>query len=301
VTISPLEAAAMRRAIALSAFGLGRTSPNPPVGCVVLDRAGAVVGEGYHLRKGDPHAEANALAAAGNRARGGTAVVTLEPCNHYGRTPPCRQALLDAGIRRVVIAVIDPTSRGEGGAAVLRAAGVEVETDVMEAEARAVLGPWLASLRSGRPLVVWPYLVDGSQSRPLPDGLLAAEVLRQGADAVLDPNGRPVEAVPDSHGDGILRLDDVDLAAGPMTALEAAHAGGVRSLLVSGDAGERFAAAGLVDRIVAYLSAAPPSSAGPSDLAPFLAEDGFTVADVQRVNDMVRVQFVIRRSSSSTA
>ncbi|MGH3550222.1 MAG: bifunctional diaminohydroxyphosphoribosylaminopyrimidine deaminase/5-amino-6-(5-phosphoribosylamino)uracil reductase RibD [Pseudonocardiaceae bacterium] len=111
------ERDAMRRAIALSAFGLGTASPNPPVGCVVLAANGNFVGEGYHERKGEPHAEAQALAAAGEHARGGTAVVTLEPCNHHGRTPACRQALIEAGIARVIISVIDPTSRGEGGAA----------------------------------------------------------------------------------------------------------------------------------------------------------------------------------------
>lgn len=118
----------MRRAIALSAAGLGTTSPNPPVGCVLLDADGQIAGEGYHERKGEAHAEAQALAAAGQRARAATAVVTLEPCNHRGRTPACRQALIDAGVRRVVIAVTDPTSRGEGGTAALRAAGVDVET-----------------------------------------------------------------------------------------------------------------------------------------------------------------------------
>ncbi len=94
-----------------SAFGLATTSPNPPVGCVVLSPAGRIVGEGYHARKGEAHAEAKALAAAGGAAAGGTAVVTLEPCNHHGRTPPCHQALIDARISRVVIAVLDPTSR----------------------------------------------------------------------------------------------------------------------------------------------------------------------------------------------
>ncbi|MGH3812935.1 MAG: bifunctional diaminohydroxyphosphoribosylaminopyrimidine deaminase/5-amino-6-(5-phosphoribosylamino)uracil reductase RibD, partial [Pseudonocardiaceae bacterium] len=87
---SSRELDAMRRAVVLSAFGLGTTSPNPPVGCVILDRDGHIVGEGYHERKGEPHAETQALAVAGERAGGGTAVVTLEPCNHHGRTPPCR-------------------------------------------------------------------------------------------------------------------------------------------------------------------------------------------------------------------
>ena len=139
----------MRRAVAVSAAGLGCTSPNPPVGCVLLNAEGRIVGEGYHQRKGEAHAEAQALAAAGTLARGATAVVTLEPCNHQGRTPPCRQALIDAGVRRVVIAVTDPTSRGEGGTAALRSAGIDVETGVLEREARVVLGSWLAALGIG--------------------------------------------------------------------------------------------------------------------------------------------------------
>ncbi len=149
---TPTEAAAMRRAIALSAAGLGTTSSNPPVGCVLFDAQGRIVGEGYHERKGEAHAEAQALAAAGPLATGATAVVTLEPCNHRGRTPACRQALIDAGVRRAVIAVIDPTSRGEGGVAALRQAGVDVETGVLAAEAQVVLGGWLSGIKNRRPV-----------------------------------------------------------------------------------------------------------------------------------------------------
>ena len=105
------EIEAMRLAIALSAHGLGTTSPNPPVGCVILNVRGQIVGTGYHHRKGEPHAEALALAAAGRRAAGGTAVVTLEPCNHVGRTPACRQALLDAGVTAIAYETVE-TSTG---------------------------------------------------------------------------------------------------------------------------------------------------------------------------------------------
>src|SRR5690349_25012814 len=96
--VSPAEDKAMARAIELAARGLGTTSPNPVVGCVLLDAAGQVVGEGFHVYAGGPHAEIVALAQAGEKARGGTAVVTLEPCNHTGRTRPCAQALTNAGI-----------------------------------------------------------------------------------------------------------------------------------------------------------------------------------------------------------
>jgi diaminohydroxyphosphoribosylaminopyrimidine deaminase/5-amino-6-(5-phosphoribosylamino)uracil reductase len=120
------EDGAMLRAIDLAARGLGRTSPNPVVGCVILDRTGRAVGEGFHAYPGGPHAEVVALAEAGERARGGTAVVTLEPCDHTGRTGPCTQALINAGVRRAVVAVNDPNPDAAGGVATLRAAGVEV-------------------------------------------------------------------------------------------------------------------------------------------------------------------------------
>ena len=106
---TPNELTGMRRAIAISAQGLGTTSPNPPVGCVILDRDGVPVGEGYHLRKGRPPRRGERAHRSGERAEGGTAVVTLEPCNHHGRTPPCRQALIDAKVSRVLMAVMDPT------------------------------------------------------------------------------------------------------------------------------------------------------------------------------------------------
>uniref|UniRef100_UPI003F49880A bifunctional diaminohydroxyphosphoribosylaminopyrimidine deaminase/5-amino-6-(5-phosphoribosylamino)uracil reductase RibD n=1 Tax=Actinomadura sp. CA-154981 TaxID=3240037 RepID=UPI003F49880A len=277
----------MRRAIAVSAFGLGRTSPNPPVGCVVLDRGGAVAGQGYHLRKGDPHAEANALVAAGARAGGGTAVVTLEPCNHHGRTPPCRQALLDAGIARVLIAVMDPTSRGDGGAAVLRDAGVDVETGVLEAEALSVLGSWLAATTAGRPVLTWTYLLDGADVHELPGQRLAREAVRLAADAVLAGGGELREAVRGSHGPGILQLPAAADLAVPAATLQALHTGGVRSLLVSGSAGEAFAAAGLVDRVIAYLAPVPPSAPGPE--RPITFPPGLHAVSVARDADMVRV------------
>ena len=101
--VSPAEDKAMARAIELAARGLGTTSPNPVVGCVLLDANGIVVGEGFHAYAGGPHAEIVALAQAGERAKGGTAVVTLEPCNHTGRTGPCSEALMRAGVARVII------------------------------------------------------------------------------------------------------------------------------------------------------------------------------------------------------
>ncbi|HTF10582.1 MAG TPA: bifunctional diaminohydroxyphosphoribosylaminopyrimidine deaminase/5-amino-6-(5-phosphoribosylamino)uracil reductase RibD [Asanoa sp.] len=148
---------AMRRAIALGARGLGTTSPNPIVGCVLLDAAGEVVGEGFHAYAGGPHAEIVALAQAGNLARGGTAIVTLEPCNHTGRTGPCTRALINAGVAKVVVGVADPDPVARGGAETLRAAGVEVRMGVREDEAEAGNIAWLTSVRRGWPYVVWKY------------------------------------------------------------------------------------------------------------------------------------------------
>ncbi|TDC01200.1 bifunctional diaminohydroxyphosphoribosylaminopyrimidine deaminase/5-amino-6-(5-phosphoribosylamino)uracil reductase RibD [Micromonospora fluostatini] len=148
---------AMRRAIELAARGLGTTSPNPVVGCVLLDAAGQVVGEGFHAYAGGPHAEIVALAQAGERARGGTAVVTLEPCDHTGRTGPCSTALINAGVARVVIAVPDPDPVATGGAETLRAAGVRVDVGVRADEAEAGNVAWLTSVRRGRPYVIWKY------------------------------------------------------------------------------------------------------------------------------------------------
>ncbi|WP_229072426.1 bifunctional diaminohydroxyphosphoribosylaminopyrimidine deaminase/5-amino-6-(5-phosphoribosylamino)uracil reductase RibD [Actinoplanes sp. DH11] len=151
------EDEAMRRAIALAARGLGTTSPNPVVGCVLLSPDGDVVGEGFHAYAGGPHAEIVALAQAGELARGGTCVVSLEPCNHTGRTGPCSQALIGAGVRRVVIGVDDPNPVASGGASALRAAGIEVVTGLRHEEAEAGNIAWLTAVRRGRPYVTWKF------------------------------------------------------------------------------------------------------------------------------------------------
>jgi diaminohydroxyphosphoribosylaminopyrimidine deaminase/5-amino-6-(5-phosphoribosylamino)uracil reductase len=154
--VGELEQAALRRALELGESVRGRTSPNPPVGAVVLDAAGAIVGEGATRPAGGPHAEVIALTEAGARARGGTAVVTLEPCAHTGRTGPCVTALLEAGVTRVVYALDDPNPVASGGAALLRAAGVEVIGPAAVDEVSAgPLRAWLHALRTGRPFVTW--------------------------------------------------------------------------------------------------------------------------------------------------
>ncbi|MFI1934425.1 bifunctional diaminohydroxyphosphoribosylaminopyrimidine deaminase/5-amino-6-(5-phosphoribosylamino)uracil reductase RibD [Streptomyces sp. NPDC020330] len=200
---------AMRRAITLAARGLGSTSPNPVVGCVITDASGAVVGEGFHQRAGGPHAEVHALRAAGGRAGGSTAYVTLEPCDHTGRTGPCSRALLAAGISRVVYAVADPNPGAAGGGDTLRAAGVRVERGLLAEEAEAGNAAWLTSVRLGRPYVLWKYAatLDGriaaadATSRWITSPEARADVhrLRAEADAVL-------------VGSGTARTDDPQLA-----------------------------------------------------------------------------------------
>ena len=159
----------MQRALALAALGAGRTSPNPLVGAVVLDAAGTLVGEGYHARAGTPHAEVHALAQAGERARGGTLVVTLEPCCHHGRTPPCAEAVIAAGIARVVVAMTDPNPQvAGGGIAQLRAAGIEVITGVAEAQARVLNRAFGHRISTGRPfgILKWAMSLDGRTALP---------------------------------------------------------------------------------------------------------------------------------------
>ncbi len=143
----------MRRALALAEQGLGRTSPNPAVGAVVA-RGEAIVGEGRHRRAGEPHAERIALANAGEAARGADIYVTLEPCCHYGRTPPCTDAIVEAGISRCFYAMPDPDPVCAGGGdAALRAAGVEVEAGLLRAQAERLLEAYITHRRTGRPLV----------------------------------------------------------------------------------------------------------------------------------------------------
>ena len=145
----------MLRAVELAARGLTTTLPNPVVGCVLLDASGEPVGEGWHEQPGGPHAEVAALAAAGDHARDGTAVVTLEPCTHTGRTQPCVDALIAAGVTRVVVGVRDPWQTAAGGAERLRELGVDVELGLEGAAAEAVNRVWLTAVRRGRPYVTW--------------------------------------------------------------------------------------------------------------------------------------------------
>jgi diaminohydroxyphosphoribosylaminopyrimidine deaminase/5-amino-6-(5-phosphoribosylamino)uracil reductase len=153
----------MRRALELAAQGQGRVEPNPLVGCV-LARGAEVIAEGWHRAFGGPHAEVDALAVAGDRAAGATAYVTLEPCCHHGKTPPCTDALIVAGVRRLVAAMRDPFPAVAGrGAEQLAAAGIDVELGVLEAEARSLNAPYLKLVETGVPWVIakWAMTLDG--------------------------------------------------------------------------------------------------------------------------------------------
>lgn len=144
----------MDQALRLAARGLGRTRPNPVVGCVIVAPGGRVVGRGFHRRAGEPHAEVEALREAGELARGATVYVTLEPCSHHGRTPPCAEALVAAGVARVVAAMVDPNPRVAGnGLMRLMEAGIQVVSGVREPEARALNAPFISWIGRGRPLL----------------------------------------------------------------------------------------------------------------------------------------------------
>ena len=150
---SRFERLAMQRALELAALGAATTQPNPRVGCVIA-RDDTLIGEGWHQRSGEPHAEVFALREAGEAARGATAFVTLEPCNHHGRTPPCTEALIAAGVSKVIFACGDPNPRVDGlGAARLRAAGIDVQTGLLSEQGEELNLGFFKRMRTGRPWV----------------------------------------------------------------------------------------------------------------------------------------------------
>jgi len=184
----------MARALELAARGAGQVAPNPKVGAVIVQH-GEIVGEGWHACYGGPHAEVNALAQASHRARGATAYVSLEPCNHTGQTPPCTEALIAAGVARVVYAVADPNPQAAGGADRLRAAGLIVECGPLADEARVLNAPFLfAARRTDRPFVTLKLamsidggIVDASRGRGWltgPEARTAVHAVRAEADAI---------------------------------------------------------------------------------------------------------------------
>jgi diaminohydroxyphosphoribosylaminopyrimidine deaminase / 5-amino-6-(5-phosphoribosylamino)uracil reductase len=275
------------RALELAERGRGTTHPNPVVGAVVV-QDGAVVGEGWHERRGEAHAEVRALDAAGERARGATLVVTLEPCSHHGSTPPCTDAVVAAGVARVVVGSLDPNPAVDGVAR-LRAAGVEVEV-VDSFEARRQNEAWRTWIALGRPFVTYKAAVTldgrvtvpgrrwvtGEQSRRLVHELRAAsDAVAVGMGTVrtdrprLDARDVPVVRQPRrlAFGGGPLpEGSDLELRSGPLEdELAALGAEGVQSLLLEGGPtlATAFLAAGLVDKLLLFV-APTLSGAGPA-------------------------------------
>ena len=311
--------ALMQRAIDAARLG-PEADPNPRVGCVITDAAGTVVGTGHHRGAGTPHAEVDALAQAGDAARGGTAYVTLEPCDHTGRTGPCTRALIEAGISRVVHAVADPDPLAAGGAATLTAAGVAVEAGVLRAEGEELNASWLHARRTGRPFVVaksastldgrvaavdgtsrW---ITGTEARADVHDLRArcgAVVVGTGTALADDPRLTVRRGDPADAGRQPLRvvvgrrrlppasrlLDDaaetlVMATHDPAEVLEALHARGIHRVLLEGGPtlSAAFLAAGLVDEVVAYIAPAL-LGAGPSVTADLGVT---TIADAVRLH-----------------
>lgn len=321
------EVAALARADALGAAGLGTTSPNPSVGCVLLSDDGAVIAEGATEPPPGRHAEVVALASAGAAARGATAVVTLEPCRHEGRTPPCVDALITAGVARLVYAAADPHAEAGGGAQVLAAAGIDVEA--AGADAAPSLRPWLTATRRERPYVTLKTATTLDGRVAAPDGSSrwitgpAARAdghrLRARVDAVVVGSGTvvaddpaltvrdvgldrlPLRVVVDRRGrtPADARVRDASAptlitGAEPAALLADLFALGVRHVLIEGGptlAGA-FVGAGLVDEFVAYIAPAL-LGAGPSSvvLAASSISDAvrLEVADVTAVGPDVRV------------
>lgn len=218
---SPEDGRQMQRALALAALGRGFVEPNPMVGAVLLDANGAVVGEGFHGRFGGPHAEVHALAAAGSAARGGTLFVTLEPCCHTGKTPPCTEAILKSGVRRVVVAMADPfPAVAGGGLQILRDNGLSVGVGLCEADAEKLNAPYRTLLRHRRPWVIakWAMSLDGKIATRTGDSKWISSASSRAK--VHEVRGR-VDAI--LVGRGTLLADDPLLTARPAGARIAAR------------------------------------------------------------------------------
>jgi diaminohydroxyphosphoribosylaminopyrimidine deaminase/5-amino-6-(5-phosphoribosylamino)uracil reductase len=314
----------MRRALHLAASGPW-PDPNPRVGCVIVGPDGSVVAEGLHHGAGTPHAEIEALRLAGPRARGATAYVTLEPCAHTGRTGPCADALVAAGVARVVFAQSDPNPDASGGAERLRAAGVDVLGGVLADEAAALNDRWARGVALGRPLVTWKFAATLDGRSAASDGTsqwITSEasradthVLRATRDAVLVGTGTVLaddprltarmpsgELGPHQPLRAVMGLRDVPASAAvhdgpgellhlrtrdPEVALKELWEQGVRDVWLEGGPtlAAAFLAAGLVDDVYAYLA---PALLGSGRAA--IADLGITtIADVRRL-EVVDVQ-----------
>jgi diaminohydroxyphosphoribosylaminopyrimidine deaminase/5-amino-6-(5-phosphoribosylamino)uracil reductase len=274
----------MERALELAERGRGTTYPNPIVGAVLV-HDGEIVGEGWHQRRGESHAEVIALDAAGERARGATLFVTMEPCTHHGSTPPCADAVLAAGVAKVVAGSLDPNPEASGGLELLRAAGVEVE-HTNSFVARAHNEAWRTWVAERRPFVTLKLAVtlDGRVALPGsrwvsgPESLRRVHELRAQVDAVAvgmgtvradDPQltARDVDAARQprriAFGRGPLPDgSELELRSGDLALeLQALAAEGVQSLLLEGGPAiaESFLRAGLVDKLLLFIA---PTIAG---------------------------------------
>jgi diaminohydroxyphosphoribosylaminopyrimidine deaminase/5-amino-6-(5-phosphoribosylamino)uracil reductase len=317
----------MRRALVLAERGWGHTSPNPMVGAVVV-RANEIVGEGWHERYGGPHAEVIALASAGERAEGATVYVNLEPCRHTGQTPPCTDALIAARVARVVAATRDPGVDSGGGAEKLRAAGIDVELGVLEAEARELNAPFFHGFASDRPWVTLKLalsidgaIADSERGRAwLTNEDSRAEVhrIRANVDAIavgattyatdhpeltvrgpIQPRVAPARVVFDPDGKlsagrtSVLEESNgiyfVRVADLPAS-LRALRTRGIRSLLVEGGASiaSAFLDAELVDRLVIFQA---PIVLGGGALAAFGSTSPRRAANVRRIPVLRRQTF----------
>lgn len=165
--VTDFDISTLQQATRLAVLGHGTAEPNPLVGCIITNADGEIVGNGFHEKCGEAHAEINALHMAGESAKGGTAFVTLEPCNHHGKTPPCAEALLNAGIIRVVIGASDPNTLASGGAAFLKANGIEVVVTEEEL-CREIIAPFSHRIKTGLPWVTckWAQTLDGNIETP---------------------------------------------------------------------------------------------------------------------------------------
>ena len=281
----------LERALELAERGRVTTHPNPVVGAVLV-REGEVVGEGWHRRKGEPHAEVNALAAAGDRARGATLYVTLEPCAHFGATAPCAQAVIDAGVAKVLIGARDPNPTAAGGLGRLRKAGIETEVAAGELgfQARQQIEAWLTWVTKRRPFVTYKAAttLDGRLTLPGSRWISGEESrrfvheLRAASDAVAVGMGtvradrpsltaREVDAVRQprrvAFGSGPLPDGiDLELLSGSLEEELARLAEeGVQSLLLEGGhtLATSFLRAGLIDKLLVFV-APMLSGAGPT-------------------------------------
>jgi diaminohydroxyphosphoribosylaminopyrimidine deaminase / 5-amino-6-(5-phosphoribosylamino)uracil reductase len=304
----------LERALELAERGRGTTHPNPVVGAVIV-RDGVVVGEGWHERKGEAHAEVNALAQAGEQARAATLYVTQEPCSHTGSTPPCTRALLDAGIGQVVAGSLDPNPKAGGGLEELRAAGVEVSLadGDLGFRARQQNEEWRTWIKQGRPFVTYKAAVtlDGRMTSPGERWVSGEEsrrlvhVLRAASDAVAvgmgtvradDPrlDARDVDAAKQprrlAFGKGPLpEGSELELLSGPLDEELARLASeGVQSLLLEGGPtlAESFFRADLVDKVLLFV-APKLAGAGPGLIEALPAPVQLTRLSAHEVGDDV--------------